>query len=331
MRTLLIILIVLSCIKFSNAQTIERFSIDSGGDSATAGGIELLYTIGEVNIQERSTPTVSVSEGFVVPDGRLQLEPKLFLQGPLLAPAAPGLMNDDLRTLGYIPLQSPYADQALVAASVLNTGGTSGTGLPQDDIVDWVWAELRTASDNTKRINGRSGLLQRDGDVVDLDGISPLVMQASPTSYYVVLAHRNHMDAMSGSPIGLTNAPVSIDFTNIGFGEWGPNAQVLLGTGDKALWGGDTNLANQIRFSGANNGTNAIKDFVLADPANGFNSVTFGSQGYLNIDINMNGIGRFSGAGNDSNILKDNVLAHPANGFNSVTYTIQATVPPVNN
>ena len=32
------------------AQTIEKFSIDSGGDSASNGNIEVLYTIGEVNV-----------------------------------------------------------------------------------------------------------------------------------------------------------------------------------------------------------------------------------------------------------------------------------------
>ena len=42
-----------------NAQTIEKFSIDSGGASTSAGGIQILYTIGEVNVQEfQSKPPI---------------------------------------------------------------------------------------------------------------------------------------------------------------------------------------------------------------------------------------------------------------------------------
>lgn len=330
MRTLLIILLILCYAKLSKAQSIEKFSIDNGGASSTNGGLEILYTIGEVNVKERSSAMASLSEGFINPEFRVLVDPKLFLQGPILAPITVGLMNDELRSLGYLPTTSPYADLAMVAASIFNTGGTSGSGLPQDDIVDWVWLELRAANDNTKIINARSALLQRDGDVVDLDGLSNVLMRAAPTNYFLVVTHRNHLAAMSSSAIGFSETPVGVDFTDNTFSTFGANAQVQLASGDMALWTGDTNGADQIRFSGSGNGTNVIKDHVLADPANGFNSVTFSSMGYLNIDLNLDGIGRFSGSGNDSNIIKDNVLVHPGNGFGSVTYIIEATVPPGN-
>jgi len=330
MRTLLIILIILCFTNFANAQTIEKFSIDSGGAHATAGGIDILYTIGEVNVQELSAGGIQVSEGFINPEFRILVDPQVFLQGPILQPATPGLMNDDLRIAGHLPVLSPYPDLALVAASVFNNGGTSGTGLAQDDIVDWVWLELRAANDNTKLINARSALVQRDGDVVDLDGISNVLMRAAPTNYFLIIDHRNHMGAMSDTTIGLSETPTTVDFTNNAFATFGNNAQVVLGSGDTALWAGDTDNSNKIKFSGSGNGANVIKDHVLADPANGFNSVTFSSTGYLNIDVNLNGFGKFSGSGNDTNVLKDNVLAHPGNGFNSVTYTISATVPASN-
>jgi len=50
---------------FIKAQTIEKFSIDSGGASTIVGDIQILYTIGEVNIQELSTESIGVSEGFI--------------------------------------------------------------------------------------------------------------------------------------------------------------------------------------------------------------------------------------------------------------------------
>ena len=51
-----------------NAQSIEKFSIDSGGASTSAGGIEVLYTIGEVNVQELSVGNIQISEGFINPE-----------------------------------------------------------------------------------------------------------------------------------------------------------------------------------------------------------------------------------------------------------------------
>jgi len=329
MKTKVTFLISSLIVFMSSAQTIDKFSIDSGGASITSGGIEVLYTIGEANVQELSVGGVSVSEGFINTNFSVLIDPKVFLQGPLLNPTVPGLMNDDLRFASLLPTTSPYSDNAEVATSVFNAGGSSGTGLAQNDIVDWVWVELRAANDNTKLINEKSALLQRDGDVVALDGVSNLIMMAAPTNYYVAVKHRNHLGTMSSSAsFGLTEvAATVVDFKSNAVPTFGSNARVDLGSGVMALWTGDTNNGNQIKFSGAGSNANIIKDAVLADPGNGFNSVTYTSSGYLLIDINLDGKGKFSGAGNDSNIIKDNVLAHPANGFNSPTFTINNTVP----
>jgi hypothetical protein len=324
MKTKLTFLISILMTFISQAQSIEKFSIDSGGASATAGGIQILYTIGEVNVQELSAGSIHVSEGFINGNMKIKIDPRLFLQGPLLSPVNAGLMNDNLRQSALIPTTSPYADAATCNASVFSVTGNNA-------IVDWVWIELRAGNDNTKLINGRSALVQRDGDVVGLDGVSDVIMQAAPTNYYVVVKHRNHLGAMSASTIALNETtPTVVDFTNSGFSTYGSHAQVIFGSGDKGLWSGVTNLNNQIKFSGSGNSSNTIKDYILADPANGFNSVTFSSSGYLNTDLNLNGTAKFSGSGNDSNIIKDNVLAHPGNGFNSSTYTINSTVPPQN-
>ena len=48
-----------------SSQTIEKFSIDSGGASVMAENINILYTIGEVNVQEWSTNAIKISEGFI--------------------------------------------------------------------------------------------------------------------------------------------------------------------------------------------------------------------------------------------------------------------------
>nr|WP_321237169.1 hemagglutinin protein [uncultured Psychroserpens sp.] len=307
-----------------NAQTIEKFSIDSGGASASAGDIQILYTIGEVNVQELSNSDVTVSEGFINAEFRIIIDPIVFLQGPLLVPSTSGLMNDTLRSSGLLPTTSPYEDNATCNVSIFNTTGNNA-------IVDWVWLELRASNDNQRLINARSALVQRDGDVVDFDGTSSVIMQAAPTNYFVVVKHRNHLGAMSSATINLSDSTTTIvDFTNSSFSTFGTNAQTILNIGNTALWSGDTNGDDEIIFSGSDNDVNAIKDYILADPSNILNFITYASSGYLNQDIDLNSAARFSGSPNDSNIIKDNILNHPGNILNLPTFTISTTVPPKN-
>lgn len=324
MKTIFTLYSFLLCVFFGNAQTIEKFSIDSGGASVSAGGIQMLYTIGEVNVQELSTASVNISEGFINADFRISIEPIVFLQGPSLIPTTSGLMNDTLRESALLPTTSPYEDNATCNASVFDTTGNNA-------IVDWIWLELRAANDNQELINARSGLLQRDGDVVDFDGTSSVIMQAAPTNYFVVVKHRNHLGAMSAATINLSDTTSSIvDFTNPSFSTFGSNALVILNSGNTALWAGDANTDNSITFSGSNNDVNAIKDYILADPGNILNFITYVSSGYLSFDIDLNSATRFSGSPNDSNIIKDNILNHPGNLLNLRTFIINSTVPPKN-
>lgn len=53
---------------WAQAQTIEKFSIDSGGNSTSNGNIIVLYTIGEVNVQELNAGNILLSEGFISSD-----------------------------------------------------------------------------------------------------------------------------------------------------------------------------------------------------------------------------------------------------------------------
>jgi Leucine-rich repeat (LRR) protein len=250
------------------------------------------------------------------------ISPKIVLQGAALN-ANTGeetLMRDDLRVANYISTNSPYADNLSCNAAVFNTAGP-------DAIIDWVWVELRDATTNTDITTSRSALLQRDGDVVDINGVSSLDLFVDSGDYYVVINHRNHLGVMSNNTFSLSETPTVVDFSNNAFATFGSNAQVQLASGVMALWSGDVNSDGLIRSSGSNNDVNAIKDFILADPLNVLNFITFSSTGYLLGDLNMDGVMRFSGAPNDSNTVKDNVLAHPGNVLGFPTYTITEQVP----
>ena len=75
------------------------------------------------------------------PEFRLQINAKALLQGPIINPSTPNLMNDDLRSGGFLPTTSPYADRASCNASVFTNTGNNA-------VVDWVWLSIRMNYDN---------------------------------------------------------------------------------------------------------------------------------------------------------------------------------------
>ena len=203
----------------------------------------------------------------------VSLSPIVYLQGPLLSPDDAGLMNDDLRQAGYLPTTSPYSDALTVNASVFDDGGSSGSGADTDDIVDWVWVELRDAGSNSTIISSRSALLQRDGDVVALDGISPLPMDAVDGNYFVTVNHRNHLGIMSATSITLTSTPATVDLSSsIATVFGGANAVVDMGSSIFAMFGGDSNGNENVQNTD-------ISPIILEN----------GTSSYSNSDLDMNG------------------------------------------
>ncbi|MBT8309906.1 MAG: hypothetical protein HKO72_10695, partial [Flavobacteriaceae bacterium] len=106
------------------------------------------------------------------------------------------------------------------------------------------------------------------------------------------------------------------------------DAQLLSTSGKMVLWAGDANGDGVMRYLGAGNDTNGIKDDVLA-PENGntTSSNFYPYLGYENSDIDMNGQIRYLGPGNDSNFLKDIILIFPANTGQSNFFPINEQIP----
>ena len=131
-----------------------------------------------------------------------KLRLKVNLQGPYSF--INSNMNDDLRTGGHIDVDEPYemlgydhvasGSGESIDPSLLNV--TTG-----DAPVDWVFVELRDALDNTVVVAARSAILQKDGDIVDLDGKSPVSFPglAVGTSYFIAVHHRNHLAIMTAT------------------------------------------------------------------------------------------------------------------------------------
>jgi hypothetical protein len=87
----------------------------------------------------------------------------------------------------------------------------------QEAIVDWVYIELRDKTNSANIIATRTGLLQRDGDVVDLDGIHGLRFPGiAVDNYYVAVRHFRHLGAMTAAAQTPAQLFDLVDFTTGG-------------------------------------------------------------------------------------------------------------------
>ncbi len=203
------------------------------------------------NTQRTQLITDAVSNGYEwtitdsnTLDCQVNIAPVVFLQGASLNPnvGEESLMRDDLRLAGQIPTTSPYADGLTCDASVFTATGANA-------IVDWVWLELRNAITSTTVVASRSALVQRDGDIVDVDGVSTNVtFSVASGAYYLVVAHRNHLGIRSANTYNMShvNRPVSLSSSAINIAG-GSNAITHLGNGKFGLIGGDFDANGQVQ------------------------------------------------------------------------------------
>ncbi len=124
---------------------------------------------------------------------KLELSFRLFLEGPYNQTT--GLMRDDLRTKSILPVANPWMLSPDIPAAVLGVSGPNA-------VVDWVKIELRSADDLSNILYTASGLVQRDGDLVAFDGVSPVTMEDNlPGAAYVAVFHKSHLPAMTPIPV----------------------------------------------------------------------------------------------------------------------------------
>ncbi|WP_298902563.1 hypothetical protein [uncultured Psychroserpens sp.] len=252
------------------------------------------------------------------------ISPKIYLQGAAINPnvGQESLMRDDLRLSNLIPQMSPYGDGLVADASVFAVVGA-------DAIVDWVWIELRDENNSALVLSGQSALLQRDGDIVSLDGVNPLNIDLDSGNYYVAVNHRNHLGIMSSAAISLNSTNTLVDFTDGSISTYGSNGQTVLGMpiGIQGLWAGDTNSDGIVQYSGGMPDTPGVLSYVLNDPANFLNLPTHQTSGYSNTDVNMDGVTQYAGSNSELPFVLQNVLSYPANFLGLSTWPIEEQLP----
>jgi hypothetical protein len=240
----------------------------------------------------------------------LLVSPRTFLQGPF---AGAGLMNDGLRSAGLIPLNEPYTGTTNFThsgsggAETIPSGVLSGTGTGVD-IVDWAFAELRNGTTGTV-ITTRAVLIQRDGNLVDVDGTNtkvPFINFAGELAgnYFVSIRHRNHLGIRTPGNLALSRTVT----TNYNFTTSASQAmnsiQATLTGGAFGMYTGNVNGNNNIRYSGPGNDQNELLNVIL-----GGNKGAILNSVYNRGDLNMNGNVRYSGPANDQNVLLNIALS----------------------
>lgn len=263
---------------------------------------------------------------------KADLSAKVVLQGAALNPntGEENLMRDDLRASGLLPTTSPFADAISIISDVFNLGGISGIGTTENNIVDWVWVELRDANDNTSVITGKSALLQRDGDIVDIDGLSSLAFEVPGTNYYVAVKHRNHLGIITSTPIALSRITTNLNFSDASNPvTFGMNAQTNSGmpSNTLAMWAGNVNGDSTLQYTGANPDSPNILSLVLNAAGNFLNLSTYSVNGYHSSDINMDGNTQYTGTEPDTPIILQNALNHSGNFLNLSTFSIEEQLP----
>jgi hypothetical protein len=161
-----------------------------------------------------------------------------------------GLMDDYLRTLaGQFPLTDPYTTAPFSTSGLFtyvpaqSAATTTQTVLDNNNVVDWVFVELRTGpSGNTSVVASKSGLLKNDGTIINPDGSPFSYTGISAGNYKVAVKHRNHCGFMTDGTYVIPN-PSLLNFTNNSVTFYEPNhAALKLQGGVYAMWTGDASV-----------------------------------------------------------------------------------------
>jgi hypothetical protein len=171
--------------------------------------------------------------------GSRSLNIKVFLEGNYNGIG----LNTAINQKGIIPLSQPFN-----IPPINYNGSESVMLIPGNNIVDWIYVELRDAADaqsatEATLVMQRAAFLLNDGHIVDLDGYSNIPFNNYINQeLFLVIRQRSHLGIMSSNPLSESNNEYSYDFT-VGLGKayGGPNSQKQLTVGIWGMISGDGN------------------------------------------------------------------------------------------
>jgi hypothetical protein len=264
-----------------------------------------------------ATTNISIQNGISLPI-------KVLLSGPFNN--INNLMNDDVRTLNLLPNQDPYLLNTAAnpysnifvhanggGAEVMDPGVSAISG--NNAIVDWVFIELRSSANATQVVATRSALVQRDGDVVDMDGLSPVEFSNNaPANYFVAIRHRNHLGVMTQMPVAINTTSNVVDFTDINLALYvkpapfnNPsfaNASTKIINGKRALYAGNCNILSAETSKYITYNASSKSDRFALQLFVGNLSIV---NGYSVFDCDLNGNAKFNGINPDRTVILQSV------------------------
>jgi hypothetical protein len=207
----------------------------------------------------------------------LRVQLKAILEG--FYDANTNAMRTNLRNAYLLPYNQPYNQ------SPWNYNGTEALTLLPDNMVDWVLLEVRDVNNPSLIIDRTAAILLSDGTIADIDGNANGVKFAQLTqaaNYYIALKHRNHIGAMTATPIALPSSNL-YDFSDNAAQAYGNQQQTALPNSNRVglyaadynhdgiINRSDYNVYKQYTFfaplynaiDGSGNGTQDIADFNL--------------------------------------------------------------------
>ena len=247
------------------------------------------------------------------------LDVRVKLQGAMQGQMTQGLMRDDLRGLADFPTQEPYSDLKVKKNSIEgvnafvhvddhqvdpNKGGgeiapaslLSNQPDPANDIVDWVFVELRSGLQLDSVIATRAALLQRDGEIrdtepvaigapyTDADGYQYLRFDSTLAGeYFVSVRHRNHLGVMTNEAGLLSPKVTVVDFIDPKMNALGVHPQKMVATTsmrdpdgsliqtdslEQYMWAGDANSDGKAIYQGGQNDVAEMFNNVTLEPLN---------------------------------------------------------------
>jgi len=311
-------------------------SYDFTPEADFVGTLEVNYQIKDENNNNRSDYDEEATSSAVLYLTSLDtiaggyVSAKVLLQGALVDPIQPSqfvsddLMRDDLRDKGLLPTTQPYGDLYDYQGGEEVTDMRVFDDKNEESVVDWVLLELRDPNDPTVIVSRRAALVLRNGNVVDVDGVSPVFFEAYAGDYYLAVRHRNHLGVMSNSVLDL-RAPANFDFRVESLYERSDRSEAAAFSHSnyQILWAGDTNNDRVVKYSSANNDVSVINGYILAHPNNLLGGLGYSWQGYSVFDVNMDGVVRSVSGGNDPALIRVNITSNSlGNLLNGLNYSL---------
>jgi hypothetical protein len=296
---------------------------------------DTIYLLNRVwSLNDNCGNTITKTQKIYLEGNGLYLSVRMKLMGAMLN-SPDGLMRDNLRTQGLIPLEEPYkrlrqfehvgqvGGTEMIQPGVLSVSGPNA-------IVDWVFIEIRDPMNLDSIIATRSALVQRDGDVVDVDGESAVRFPSlTAGSYHVAIRHRNHLGAMTLVTSVLTkNFPTAVDLAGQNTDFYGNHGVKSHPTRGKWLWGGDLDGNRQTIYQGPGNDVTALFVDVLSEPQNTIHYPNFIRVAYDIEDFDLDGQIIYQGPNNDrAKLLFNVVLDTPENVYLIPNFIVTEKLP----